>query len=53
MTAPRGFYGAFWRRPDAYLDPSVRAGISVCSALDADDVSRAVHDLTFFVAVFE
>ncbi len=24
-----GFYGAFWRRPDAYLDPTVRAGTSV------------------------
>jgi SAM-dependent methyltransferase len=40
-----GFYGAFWRRPAAYLDPSVRDGISVFSALNADDVSRAVHEL--------
>jgi len=23
-----GFYGAHWRRPEAYLDPEVRAGIS-------------------------
>lgn len=23
-----GFYGAHWRRPEAYLDPTVRAGIS-------------------------
>jgi SAM-dependent methyltransferase len=23
-----GFFGAFWRRPEAYLDPAVRAGIS-------------------------
>jgi SAM-dependent methyltransferase len=23
-----GFHGAFWRRPEAYLDPKVRAGIS-------------------------
>jgi SAM-dependent methyltransferase len=23
-----GFFSAFWRRPDAYLDPAVRAGIS-------------------------
>jgi len=23
-----GFFGAFWRRPEAYLDPLVRAGIS-------------------------
>jgi SAM-dependent methyltransferase len=24
-----GFAGAYWRRPDAYLDPTVRAGISM------------------------
>ena len=24
-----GFAGAFWRRPEAYLDPAVRAGISL------------------------
>jgi hypothetical protein len=40
-----GFYGAFWRRPTAYLEASVRAGISVFAALDADDVARAVHEL--------
>jgi hypothetical protein len=32
-------------RPAAYLDASVRAGISVFAAVDADDVSRAVHKL--------
>jgi SAM-dependent methyltransferase len=40
-----GFYGAFWRRPAAYLDASVRDGISVFAALDADDVEHAVHEL--------
>ena len=40
-----GFYGAFWRRPVAYLDSSVRDGISVFSALNADDVTRAVREL--------
>jgi hypothetical protein len=40
-----GFYGAFWRRPTAYLEASVRAGISVFDALDAEDVSQAVHEL--------
>jgi SAM-dependent methyltransferase len=30
-----GFLGAFWRRPEAYLDPGVRAGMSVCSAMAA------------------
>jgi SAM-dependent methyltransferase len=40
-----GFYGAFWRRPAAYLDASVRAGISVFAALDADHVGRAIDQL--------
>ena len=29
-----GFLGAFWRRPRAYLDPTVRAGISTMAALE-------------------
>lgn len=37
-----GFYGAFWRRPHAYLDPRVRAGISVFWQLAAEHVDRAV-----------
>lgn len=40
-----GFYGAFWRRPTAYMDPRVRAGISVFAALAAADVDRAVDTL--------
>ncbi|GAA2660786.1 class I SAM-dependent methyltransferase [Streptomyces vastus] len=32
-----GFLAAFWRRPDAYLDPEVRAGISMF-AQTCDDV---------------
>jgi SAM-dependent methyltransferase len=40
-----GFYGAFWRRPTAYLDPSVRAGISVFATLAAVDVDRGVGAL--------
>jgi SAM-dependent methyltransferase len=40
-----GFYGAFWRRPRAYLDARVRAGISVFAALAVDAVDRAVHSL--------
>ena len=31
-----GFYGAFWRRPRAYLDPRVRDGISVFRLLPED-----------------
>ena len=29
-----GFLHAYWRRPHAYLDPQVRAGISVCALMD-------------------
>ena len=29
-----GFYGAHWRHPEAYLDPVVRAGISVLAKRD-------------------
>ncbi|QKV90780.1 methyltransferase domain-containing protein [Streptomyces sp. NA02950] len=34
-----GFLAAFWRRPEAYLDPEVRAGISVF-AQTGDEVLR-------------
>jgi SAM-dependent methyltransferase len=40
-----GFYGAYWRRPHAYLDPQVRAGISVFPRLDRDEVAAAVERL--------
>ena len=40
-----GFYGAFWRRPERYLEPRVRAGISVFAQLDPGDVERAVRGL--------
>jgi SAM-dependent methyltransferase len=44
-----GFLFAFWRRPEAYLDPVVRANISVFSRLDeaevADFVARLQADL--------
>jgi SAM-dependent methyltransferase len=44
-----GFYHAFWRRPEAYLDERVRAGISVIARLDlaesADMVRRLKADL--------
>jgi SAM-dependent methyltransferase len=45
-----GFYGAFWRRPAAYLEPQVRSGISVFDRLAASEVDRALaalgNDLT-------
>jgi SAM-dependent methyltransferase len=40
-----GFYGSFWRRPEAYLEPAVRAGISVFAQLGADEVDSGVEAL--------
>jgi SAM-dependent methyltransferase len=40
-----GFFGAFWRRPEAYLDPRVRASISVFRLLPEDEVQAAVDAL--------
>ena len=40
-----GFLGAFWRRPEAYLDPRVRAGISVFRLLPANEVAAAIEAL--------
>ncbi len=31
-----GFLGAFWRRPEAYLDPSIRGAMSVFAQLPPD-----------------
>lgn len=32
-----GFTGAFWRRPEAYLDPAVRTGMSTFAHLDEEE----------------
>jgi SAM-dependent methyltransferase len=40
-----GFYGAFWRRPEAYLDHTVRDGISVFAQLPAEDVEVGLRAL--------
>jgi len=40
-----GFYGAYWRRPEAYLDPNVRAGISVFAQVSSAAVARATDAL--------
>jgi SAM-dependent methyltransferase len=44
-----GFFAAYWARPEAYLDPTVRAGISCCSLLDQqlveERMARLAHDL--------
>ena len=51
-TAPRfaqavrdGLYAAYWRRPKACLDPSVRAGISGFSMVDEQLTQRALAKL--------
>jgi SAM-dependent methyltransferase len=43
-----GFFSAFWRRPEAYLDPAVRAGISTMARREdelADGIARLRSDL--------
>lgn len=40
-----GFCHAWWRRPDAYLDPAVRAGISGIARLPAAVVDQAMARL--------
>ncbi len=40
-----GFAGAYWRRPEAYLDPQVRAGISSLALLTPEASERGVQRL--------
>jgi SAM-dependent methyltransferase len=40
-----GFFEAHWRRPEAYLQESVRRGVSVWAKIGPDAEHRAVHDL--------
>jgi len=40
-----GFFEAYWRRPEAYLDETVRRGISLWSAVGPDAEQRAVAEL--------
>jgi SAM-dependent methyltransferase len=40
-----GFYGAYWRRPEAYLDPAARAAISVFAQLRDAAVDRGIRAL--------
>jgi SAM-dependent methyltransferase len=40
-----GFYHAFWRRPEAYLDERVRAAISVFARLGEQEVAEMVDRL--------
>jgi SAM-dependent methyltransferase len=41
-----GFLAAFWRRPEAYLDPTVRAGMSGFALLDQGVVAAGLARLT-------
>jgi hypothetical protein len=40
-----GFYGAFWRRPRAYLDAETRSGISVFARLERRETDDAMRQL--------
>jgi SAM-dependent methyltransferase len=40
-----GFLGAYWARPEAYLDESVRAGMSVWQQIDRGAAERAIAAL--------
>jgi len=40
-----GFYEAYWRRPEAYLDEHVRRGISIWARVGPDAEQRAVRSL--------
>jgi hypothetical protein len=40
-----GFFGAYWRRPEALLDKAVRDGISVFAKVAAEEVDRAIGQL--------
>jgi hypothetical protein len=40
-----GFFEAYWRRPEAYLDEHVRRGISVWARVGLDAEQRAVRSL--------
>lgn len=40
-----GFATAYWRRPEAYLDPQVRAGISMLAKADPDELTEGLTRL--------
>ena len=40
-----GFFEAYWRRPEAYLDENVRRGISVWARMDPEAEQTAVRSL--------
>jgi hypothetical protein len=48
-----GFFAAYWRRPDAYFDPEVRAGISGFGILEQSMVEHALQLLADDLATGE
>lgn len=40
-----GFLGAFWRRPEAYLDPNVRSGISAFALMSPEMPAEGLRGL--------
>ncbi len=40
-----GFGEAYWARPEAYLDPGIRAGMSACSLLSPAEIEDGVRRL--------
>jgi SAM-dependent methyltransferase len=40
-----GFCSAFWRRPEAYLDPRIRSGISYFSCIDPGELEAGLRRL--------
>ena len=40
-----GFFSSFWRRPGAYLDPAVRAGISTLAKRSEDELAEGLARL--------
>ncbi len=40
-----GFYHAFWRRPEAYLDEHIRSGMSIWARVGPEVENRVVNDL--------
>jgi len=40
-----GFFEAYWRRPEAYLDENIRRGMSVWASVGPDVEQRAVDSL--------
>jgi hypothetical protein len=41
-----GFLGAYWRRPERYLEPAARPAISCFAELDPDVLQRALARLS-------